>query len=71
MAQILHCCGSGVGRQLQLRFDPWEPPYALGAALEKTKNKKPNLLRSSYPPPVFNELAAFSPEINYAQLLLA
>ena len=23
MAWILHCCGCGVGRQLQLRFDPW------------------------------------------------
>ena len=22
VAQILHCCGSGVGQQLQLRFNP-------------------------------------------------
>ena len=32
----------GVGRQLQLRFDPylaWEPPYAMGAALKRPKVK--------------------------------
>ena len=39
---ILRCCGSGVGRWLQLRLDllAWEPPYAASAALEKTKDKK-------------------------------
>ena len=39
MAQIW--CGCGVGRQLQLHFDPylaWEPPYTAGAALKKKKN---------------------------------
>ena len=40
MAQIPSCCGCGVGRRLQLRLDPlaWEPPYAMGAALEKAKS---------------------------------
>ena len=42
MAQVPCCCGCGVGWQLQLGFDPlaWEPPYAVGAALKKTKDKK-------------------------------
>ena len=42
MAQIPCCYGSGVGRWLQLRFDPlaWEPPYAVGAAQEKAKRQK-------------------------------
>ena len=35
VAQIPHCCGSGVGWPLA-----WEPPHAVGAALEKTKKKK-------------------------------
>ena len=42
-AQICSCCGSGVGQRLQLRLDrplAWEPPYAMGAALEKPKKKK-------------------------------
>ena len=32
----------GVGRQLQLGLDPlaWEPPYAVGAALKRQKDKK-------------------------------
>ena len=40
-AQIWHCCGFGVGRlqQLQLRLLAWEPPYAVGAALKRQKNK--------------------------------
>ena len=53
--RIWHCCElwcrlqmrlgydiavSGVGRRLQLWFDSaWEPPYAVGTALEKTKKK--------------------------------
>ena len=43
MAQIWNC-GSGAGRGLQLRLDPlpWEPPYAVGTALEKTKKNKKN-----------------------------
>ena len=42
MAQIPHCDGSGVDQWLQLRLDPlaWEPPNAMGAALEKVKRKK-------------------------------
>ena len=42
---LAHCCGSGVGWQVQLRLDPlpgnlgWEPPYALSVALQKTKDK--------------------------------
>ena len=42
LAQILHCCGCGVGQQLQLRFNPlaWEHAYALGAALKRQKTKK-------------------------------
>ena len=41
MAQILCCCGCGVGWLLQLQLDPlaWEPPYVEGVALEKTKKK--------------------------------
>ena len=46
MARILLCCGCGVSQWLQLRFDPslgtdstlaWEPPYAVGAALNRQK----------------------------------
>ena len=35
----------GVGQRLQLQLDrlTWEPPYASGAALEKTKQNKNNL----------------------------
>ena len=37
VAQIPHCCGYGVGRQLQLQFHSWEGtwelPYAAGQAL--------------------------------------
>ena len=29
---IRHYRGCGAGCQLQLRFDPWEPPYAAGVA---------------------------------------
>ena len=37
MAQILHCCGSSVGLAATALVRPlaWEPPYAVGAALEK------------------------------------
>ena len=41
-AQILSCCGSGVGQWLQLQLDP-QPgnlPYAAGAAQEMAKKKK-------------------------------
>ena len=31
VAQIPHCCGSGIA---------WEPPYAVGAALEMAKRPK-------------------------------
>ena len=39
-AQILCCCSSGIGQQLQL-IGPlaWETPYAVGMALIKTKKK--------------------------------
>ena len=39
--RILRCCGCGVGWLLYLRFAPlaWEPPYALGVALKKKKQK--------------------------------
>ena len=41
-ARIPRCYGSGVGWQLQRRLDPlaWEPPYAMGAALEKETKKQ-------------------------------
>ena len=45
MARIPSCCGSGVGRRLQLhpiRPLAWEPPYAAGVALEKGKKPKQN-----------------------------
>ena len=40
-AQILHCCGSGVGQQLQLWFNPlaWQRPYATGTAPKSKKMK--------------------------------
>ena len=37
-ARIWHCCGCGVGRQLQLPL-AWELPHATGAALKKAKIK--------------------------------
>ena len=42
MARIPRCCGSGIGRWLQLQIRPlsWEPPYATGAAQEMAKDKK-------------------------------
>ena len=41
-ARIWCCCGSGIDWWLQLQLDPlaWEPPYATGAVLEKTKINK-------------------------------
>jgi len=39
VAQILHCCGCGVGWKLQLDPLAWETPYAMDVAL---KNKKQN-----------------------------
>ena len=40
VARIWHCCGCGIGQQLQLRFNPWELPYAQGVALKKKNPKK-------------------------------
>ena len=41
VAQILHCCGSGVGWKQQLRFNlAWGPPYATGEAHQKDKRQK-------------------------------
>ena len=41
MARILCCCGSGVDQQLQLSLPlAWEPAYAMGVALKKTKREK-------------------------------
>ena len=39
MAWIWRCCGWGISRQLELRFDPlaWELPHAEGAALKRKK----------------------------------
>ena len=47
-AQILHCCGSGIGLAATVPIRPlaWEPPYAVGAALEKTKKKKVSKFQS-------------------------
>ena len=40
-AQILHCCGCGVGWQLQLLFNSvWELPYVVDVALKAKKKKK-------------------------------
>ena len=45
-ARIWHCCGSGVGRQQQLRLDPWpgtlHMPWVqpLKKRRQKTKKKK-------------------------------
>ena len=42
MAGIPCCSGSGVGPAATALIRPlaWEPPYASGSALEKTKRKK-------------------------------
>ena len=43
MVHIWRCCGSGIGRPAAtapIRPLAWEPPYASGAALEKTKRPK-------------------------------
>ena len=48
MAQIPCCCGCGVGLAATALIRPiaWEPPYAMGMALEKGKktNKKKNAM---------------------------
>ena len=38
--QIPHCCGCGVGGQLQFPHGAWEPPYAMGAALNRQRKEK-------------------------------
>ena len=50
MAQIRHCCGGGVGQQLQL-IQPldWEPPYATGAALKRKFQRRGPLSRLASP----------------------
>ena len=42
MAWIPHCCCSGVGLAATAPIGPlaWEPPYAVGVALETAKKKK-------------------------------
>ena len=42
MARIPSCCGCGVGPAAVALIQPlaWEPPYAVGAALKRQKNKK-------------------------------
>ena len=51
-ARIPRCCGSGVGRCLQLQIGPlaWEPPHVTGAALEKAKRQKKKKIVSTYIP---------------------
>ena len=51
MAQICHCCGSGIGQQQQLVIRPvaWEPPYATDAALKRQKDQKKKKLHVSLP----------------------
>ena len=51
-AWIPHCCGCGVGRQLQLQFDPlaWELPYAAGVALKRKKEKRNKEINGSVLP---------------------
>ena len=41
MAQIWRCCGSGVRPAAKAPIGPltWEPPYPVGAALEKAKKR--------------------------------
>ena len=50
MARIWHCCGSDIGQQLTalIRLLGWEPPYAVGAALGKTKDNKQTLSLDVY-----------------------
>ena len=42
MAQILRCCGSGIGLAGTAPIRPlaWEPPYTAGAVLEKAKRQQ-------------------------------
>ena len=43
MAQIWHCCGSGIGQQpAQIRPLAWESPYAIDAALKRQKQTNKN-----------------------------
>ena len=44
MARILSYCGSGIGLAATAPIQPpaWEPPYAVGADLEKSKRQKTN-----------------------------
>ena len=41
-AWIPSCCGSGIARPATSPIGPlaWEPPYVMGAAVEKTKKMK-------------------------------
>ena len=40
-AQILHCCGCGVGQRLQLQFDPWPGNLHMPrCGPKKTKKKR-------------------------------
>ena len=50
-------CDYGIGRQLQLRLDPlaWEPPYAIGVVLKKTKRQKKKNPYVEIPTPYFSE----------------
>ena len=45
-ARIWHCCGCGIGRQMQPSFDTeaWEHPYGTGSGLKSKKKKKKNFL---------------------------
>ena len=49
-AQIWHCCGCGVGRQLSLRISPltWELPHVAGAALKSKAKKQKKKLFEKY-----------------------
>ena len=42
VAKIPRCCGSGIGLTATALIRPlaWEPPNAVGAALEKAKRQK-------------------------------
>ena len=53
MAWILRCCGSGLGLATAalalIRPLAWEPPYAVGVAIEKAKRQIKKQKLFSYP----------------------
>ena len=59
-AQIQHCCGCGVGQQLQLLFDPWPGNFHMmwvqpWKDRRKKKKKRINMATAREPPWLFSQ----------------